>query len=292
MIIRRFEGNPIVRAGMDERIGDNLNGPSLIRVPSWIPNPLGRYYLYFAHHKGTFIRLACADRLEGPWRIHGPGALELEEAFCNHHIASPDLHVMEGRREIWMYYHGASRPHLAEQQTRLAVSRDGLHFTARPEVLGSQYWRVFQWEGFYYALEMPGRLRRSKTGVSGFEEGPLLFTPSMRHAAVRRRGDRLHIYYSNAGDCPERILRATVRLRGNWLDWKAGDPVEVLTPETEYEGADLPLEPSKRGIARARVRQLRDPCVYEEGEQTFLLYSVAGEHGIALAEISGGEGEG
>ena len=26
----------------------NINGPSLVRVPEWVENPLGKYYLYFA----------------------------------------------------------------------------------------------------------------------------------------------------------------------------------------------------------------------------------------------------
>jgi hypothetical protein len=43
-------------------MGDNINGPAAIRVPEWIENPLGNYYLYFAHHQGTYIRLAYADR--------------------------------------------------------------------------------------------------------------------------------------------------------------------------------------------------------------------------------------
>ena len=58
---------------MDDRMGDNINGPSLIRVPDWIPSALGKYYLYFAHHQGTYIRLAYADQLEGPWRLYSPG---------------------------------------------------------------------------------------------------------------------------------------------------------------------------------------------------------------------------
>ena len=64
---------------MDDRMGDNINGPSLIKVPDWIENPLGQYYLYFAHHQGTHIRLAYADRLEGPWTTHAPGTLQLED---------------------------------------------------------------------------------------------------------------------------------------------------------------------------------------------------------------------
>ncbi|MBI3972242.1 MAG: hypothetical protein HY332_13225, partial [Chloroflexi bacterium] len=61
MTVHRFPTNPIIRPHMDGRMGDNINGPSLIRVPDWVDDPLGRYYLYFAHHRGTYIRLAYAD---------------------------------------------------------------------------------------------------------------------------------------------------------------------------------------------------------------------------------------
>jgi hypothetical protein len=37
----RFSGNPIVHAGLDRKIGTSINGPSLIRVPDWVPMPLG-----------------------------------------------------------------------------------------------------------------------------------------------------------------------------------------------------------------------------------------------------------
>jgi hypothetical protein len=88
--IRRLDGNPIVRPEMDDRMGGNVQGPSLIRVPDWIPSPLGRYYLYFADHKGAYIRLAVADTLTGPWRMHRPGALTLAESgFPTEPIAVP-----------------------------------------------------------------------------------------------------------------------------------------------------------------------------------------------------------
>ena len=132
---------------------------------------------------------------------------------------------------------------------------------------------------------MPGTFRRSPTGVSDFEEGPRLFTPDMRHSAVRLIDDRLAVFYSNAGDCPERILWTFIRLEGDWLHWRAAAPQTLLTPETEYEGVDCPLEPSQRGAAGHRVHQLRDPCVFEEEGRAYLLYSVAGESGIAIGEL-------
>jgi hypothetical protein len=85
---------------MDERMGDNINGPSLIRVTEWVQNPLDKYYLYFAHHQGTNIRTAFADKLEGSWQLYGPGVLDLADSLFNDHIASPDVHVFGNRNEV------------------------------------------------------------------------------------------------------------------------------------------------------------------------------------------------
>jgi len=65
----RLPTNPLVTQQHDDSLGNNnINGPSLIRVPSWLPNPLGSLYLYFANHQGKSIRLAYADDIEGPWQ--------------------------------------------------------------------------------------------------------------------------------------------------------------------------------------------------------------------------------
>jgi len=287
MRVRRFETNPIIRPNMDDRMGDNINGPSLIRVPGWVSNPLGRYYLYFAHHQGTYIRMAYADRLEGPWKLYTSGVLNLAASFANSHIASPDVHVLEDRREIRMYYHGCCLPEPPHQVTRMATSGDGLHFTANPDILGGSYWRAFRWDAYWYVLEMPGTFLRSVDGLSNFETGPRLFTPNMRHSAVQVNENTLTVFYSNACDCPERILRATIHLDANWHNWRADTSTTLLAPETEYEGADCPIQPSARGSVSHPVHQLRDPCIFEDEGKTYLLYSVAGEHGIAIAELTG-----
>jgi len=127
----RFQQNPIVTPASSPTIGDNINGPSLIRVPSWVERPLGRYYLYFSHHAGKFIRLAYADRLSGPWTVHPQGTLRLEDSpRCYDHVASPDVHVADARREILMYFHcpsggnvdSSGRVDINQQQTFL-ISR-------------------------------------------------------------------------------------------------------------------------------------------------------------------------
>ena len=99
-------------------------------------------------------------------------------------------------------------------------------------------------------------------------------------------GDTLEVFYTNAGDCPERILRATISLSEDWATWGASAPEVVLEPETVYEGGDLPLEPSRRGLVTGPVRQLRDPAIYREGGRTYMLYAVAGESGIAIGELT------
>ena len=129
MKIKRFDCNPIIHLGLSETLDGNINGPSLIEAPDWLPDRLGKYYLYFAHHIGSFIRLAYSDRLEGPWSIYEPGTLHIEQSHCYNHVASPDIHVDDARREIRMYYHGWVGDRV--QRTKVAVSRDGLHLRHR-----------------------------------------------------------------------------------------------------------------------------------------------------------------
>ena len=61
VVSRRSPNNPLVNRYFDAltntdhlpgKDGKNINGAHVIRVPSWIEHPLGRYYLYFAHHSG------------------------------------------------------------------------------------------------------------------------------------------------------------------------------------------------------------------------------------------------
>lgn len=318
MRAERLVDAPIVSPDSHSSIGPNIQGPSLIRVPDWVPSPLGAYYLYFADHKGAYIRLAYADALAGPWTVHAPGSLQLAESgflteppevpremveraealvetmklpsdvvhdLGTPHIASPDAHVDAEGRRIVLYYHGLHAAGL--QLTRVATSTDGLHFDARPELLGPSYFRAFAHDGRTYAMAMPGEFYRSDDGLGGFEAGPTLFNPHMRHAALLTREDTLHVFWTQVGDAPERILWSTIDISGDWTTWKASDPVEVLRPARDWEGADAPLVPSVRSVAPVHANQLRDPAVFEENGHVFMLYAVAGEGGIAIAELHG-----
>jgi len=312
-------GNPIITPASHPSLAENINGPSLIRVPDCVPNPLGRYYLYFAHHGGKFIRMAYADRLEGPWRVHTPGVLSLEQSGFQDHIASPDVHVDHTRRRIVMYYHGVVKREergriedaelndgfYVSQRTRVAESADGLTFAAREPIVAAAYLRVWRWRGKVYGLAMPGLLYRAEDWFSPFERGPLVLqdrasaeaalragTGMVRHNAVRlvpgggnAGNDRLEVYFSRSGDTPERILMSTIDLHDDWSRWSASEPVEVIRPEREWEGADCEQIASKRGAIGGRAWQLRDPGVFEEDGNAYLIYSIAGEFGLAIAAL-------
>jgi hypothetical protein len=107
----------------------------------------------------------------------------------------------------------------------------------------------------------------------------------MRHAGLLLRGDQLYVFWSQVGDTPERILLSTIDLRPDWMAWQASAPIEVLRPEHAWEGSEAPLAPSIRGAIKVPVNQLRDPAVFAEDDRIFLLYTVAGESGIAIAEV-------
>lgn len=297
MRIERHPNNPLIVPHMDARMGANINGPSLLKVPDWLPRPLGRYYLYFAHHQGTYIRLAYADELGGPWRMHEPGTLHLEQTPMQGHIASPDIHIDAAERRIRMYYHG---PHASGgQKSGVAFSADGLNFVAEPVAYAKPYLRVFRYRETWYGLAMcrdsradadrrGGRWYRSRDGIVFDEEGPRAPLEYMRHTAVLLDGDTLTVCWSQVFQSPEHILATRIRLGPDWNAWSAeGETVSLIRPEFDWEGADCPHEPSKYGWAPERVWQLRDPGLYREGDATWIFYSVAGEHGLALARVHG-----
>ena len=316
--VTRLLDKPVIGPDIHPSIGVNIQGPSLIRVPNWVENPLGKYYLYFADHKGLYIRLAYADNLTGPWQVHEPGSLRIEDSYftptrpeiseealaemiegrrasgsrTSHdlafeltqpHIASPDVHVNEDSQQIIMYYHGLEGPGF--QHSRVATSNDGINFTAGSENIGRTYMRAFKYEQRTYALAMPGQFYRSENGFTNFEEGPRLFVPNMRHSAVVVRDNYLYVFWTRVGDAPESIMLSTIDLRPDWSKWQVSEERVVLRPERNWEGADAPVEPSVRSTAYGHVNQLRDPTLYIEDDVVYMLYAVAGESGIALARV-------
>lgn len=315
-IASRLIEEPIVHAGLHPSIGENIQGPSLIRVPDWVPNPLGRYYLYFADHKGRYIRLAYADCLTGPWRIHAPGSLRLEqslfpteqvkapeelgeaEATANlpkllhsrayeastPHIASPDVHVNEDEKRIYMYFHGLEA--YATQNTRLATSVDGIHFVAEEPILCRSYLRVVPYRRKYLGLVMPGTMFVMSHARGPFDDSVCWFTTDARHHAVLVNHDRAFIFWTQVGDAPEHVKVSVVELADNLNNMKINHLNEILRPELAWEGALAPNQASVRSVAYGRVNQLRDPCIFVEEDKVYLLYAGGGESAIGIAELT------
>ncbi|MDB5257737.1 MAG: hypothetical protein JWM14_2432 [Chitinophagaceae bacterium] len=312
----RSKNNPIISdkliAGTE---GENINGPSLIKAPEWLPHKLGKYYLYFAHHKGKHIRLAYADDVNGPWKIYEPGSLQLHDCkTCEYglpnsgqsvkhqgaesgddavtHIASPDVHVDEINKQLVMYFHCpiVDATHKG-QYTLRATSKDGIHFKADSTILGYSYFRVFKWKDYYYSISRAGLFARSKDGIAAFEEGPNPFSSIqtkenyLRHPAVALKGDTLWVFYSRIGDTPERILLSYIPLTNDWNNWKPTAPVTIAEPQTKDEGVDQPLTKSSPGLYYGKVRELRDPAVFVENDKWYVLYSISGESGISIGEL-------
>jgi hypothetical protein len=316
--VTRLLDRPIIGPGNHPSIGENIQGPSVVRVPDWVQNPLGRYYLYFADHKGSYIRLAYADVITGPWHIHAPGSLQIADSyflttapeisdqqlqqlsaereisgvqyahdlrteFTSPHIASPDVQVDETDQRFTMYYHGLAD--VGRQFSRVATSNDGINFVAQEQNLGRTYMRVFHHQNMTYSMAMPGQFYRSVDGLTDFETGPRLFEATMRHAGLLKRGNTLYVFWTRVGDAPESILLSTIDISGDWQQWQESEAVIVLRPEHDWEGVNSPIEPSVRSTAYGLVNQLRDPAIFVEDDQVYLFYAIGGESGIALAKV-------
>lgn len=215
VVERMNGGKPIIHAGHFAALGTpdegrNINGPSLIRVPDWLPpearaHPDAVYYLYFADHGGVYLRMAWAADLEGPWTLYGTGAdvpagrrgvldlgagrgIALGNGIAIHnHVASPDVHVDDENERIVMYFHAPARVNGARspmgQETFAATSADGLNFNPpelggqaghgiRPVMLGRFYFRVFAHAGSLYAIGNFGRLYRARDAQAPWSPPP------------------------------------------------------------------------------------------------------------------------
>ena len=205
-VTRLNGGAPIVTEemftalGASEREGQNMNGPSVIRIPKWIPSDkradrTAEYYMYFAHHGGDYIRMAWAAKVEGPWHLYRVGedvevgtrgvldlgptdAPRISEDFqLRSHVSSPNIHIDEENRRIAMYFHAGSyyKGERLPQYTFLAHSDTGLDFNSGiiPARLGGGYPRVFEHNGNLYAFGFGGQLYQAPSASN-----PVLLPPN------------------------------------------------------------------------------------------------------------------
>jgi len=286
-------------------IGNNINGPSLIKAPNWLPNCLGRYYLYFGHHFGQNIRMAFSNNLTGPWNIYKGGVLHLKETPFTHerpnakqpqwateegvdglypHIASPDVHINTREKSLEMFFHGLD--HDGEQRSLHALSNDGLTWWVQSQRIKQTYLRVFRYKNIKYALGWGGQILRQNSDGT-FELGPWSFgDQGHRHASALVQGDKLHVVWTRIGDAPEQILYSTIDISLSWRDWYATEGQVILKPKFDWEGANLPISNSTVGGLTKQEHALRDPFLFEQNEEIYMLYAGGGETCIGIAKLS------
>ena len=117
------------------------------------------------------------------------------------------------------------------------------------------------------------------------ERNPITFSMA-RHVSLLKEKDDLLLFYSAIADVPESILVTHIKMDGpDWTRWTASEPKLVLTPETDYEGANLPMKPGTFGSSKDPERDCEIRCSSAMTESDLPLLYHQGEKGIACAEL-------
>jgi hypothetical protein len=321
--VQRFSQNPLVNQtnmGLQCDGSYDVNFPSIVTAPMWLKFRLfpylgcmPNYLMYYSNHHGQQIYLSYSNYITGPWVSYAPGttltlaavlaAFNTTTNSTSAEVASADIYIDNQNEIVRMYFHRRVPNDNFAIVTSAAFATDGINFdTIDTADLLTAYARHFIWQGEFYFTDRQGYLWKSADGLTNFIAGPTViaaaFTePSivipgntyngyLRHLGLFLNGDVLYVYGSRVGDAPERIFYTTIPLTTNWMTWNVSMPVTlVMEPVMVYEGADLPNVPSAKGDATGPVNQLRDPYPFTDGFGCYLYYTVAGEQGIAGAQL-------
>jgi len=319
--VARLPNNPLLTFA-DVQLpcdGDyDINFPSIVRTPSWFSKRLGEYYMYFSDHHGLYIYMAYSNSPKGPWVVLAPPVLTLAQVYAVNNntydaanvsshaeVASPDAYVDNANRRIILYVHRRVPSDNFAIVEAVAFSTDGLHFTPRAGSIGQSYMRHFTWHGdnYVYLVDRYGNLLRSLDGYTNIQAGNQAignafanqslingdgYTGLVRHVGVSVVGNILYIFGTRVGDAPESILWTSMDLRctlGNFNSCQTDGPAKfAFGPVYDYEGANYPNVPSKKGSATG-VNQIRDPFVFADAGKCYIFYAIAGESGFAAAYL-------
>ena len=318
----RLPQNPLITVKSSSSLGDNINNPTVIRVPSWIEHPLGRYYMYFAHHMGAHIRLAYADAVAGPWKVYEPGVLHVHDtAFYRPqpdppenlenfytHVASPEIYggrsqpstrdvvprVVDRRGRCGRSAKRAAQAMGAPTRLRAehAVGRVAGRFTFRRSGRRSRARATcasFAFDGSLYGMARLGLLLRSTRSVRPLRGRPERrfgtepYTGRVRHVAVVSGGlDALRVLHGDRR-CARTDHGVHDRHERRLDDLEGVGPTELLRPGGAYECPRCRPRRRRRATSKARRGSSAIRRSFEENGRTFLFYSICGEQGIAAA---------
>lgn len=280
--------------------GININGPSLIKTPNFIKNPLGKYYLYFAHHKGKYIRMAYSNNITGPYTLYKNGVLHLNNIPGYGHLASPDVHIENGI--ILMFYHCPYKNGKTSQSTFYAYSNDGLNFISKTKNIIWPYFRRFRFKNNNYGLAMkygkPCKTITPQLMNNGCNSAIVVYKkingiyteiseilPFTRHTCVLVINMVIYVFFSSVTDNPEHIKVGELIINEKNNECSITNIKTIIEPELYYEHHNSEFIKSDYGGTNNFVRQLRDPYVFNDDKDTYILYTVCGEKGIAIAKI-------
>ena len=255
----------------------------------------------------------------------GDNVINLDNGIVipNDHLASPDVHIDNENQRITLYFHSGTPTNvdgkrIGGQLTYVSFSYYGLDFydNIQPVILGEFYFRVFKYQDDLYAFSNSGNIYRALdstdpwTPPAGFDFTKELWEKlpvnifqlkiaeneemnsellCVRHTTVRLIGDELQVFYSRRGDLLENIQMSSIDLSiGDWTQWDATyPPYPILQSTPGWEGGDLTPAPSKKGWARKKENQLRDPYIFEDRDGSlYLFYSGSGENAIGLVKLT------
>ena len=281
-VVRINNSQPIIDQDMFadlgvEDEGENINGPSLIRIPDWISpadraHPSAVYYLYFGHHTGDYIRMAWAENIVGPWHLYqiGSGVARGNRGVLDNggrdinvgngivieenHLASPDVHVDNENQRIIMYFHSGSSTffngnEMNGQFTWVATSPYGLDFNGRiePVRLATSYVRAFEHGNELYAFDNSADPKRALDADNPWEPPSNYYSgATIPNLWVARSGDfTQEPIEENLGlsRAELRVRHTAVRVTGNTLQvfyTRRGDsPERVLLSTVNLNVGDF-----------------------------------------------------
>ena len=167
----RYHGGVLEASQLKYRPHDDVIYPAVVRVDRRIPNAPGKLFMYYAPHDAPGgICLAYADRPEGPWLEYTNNpviAREWGPHYQVSHVSGPDAIWSEEEGRLFLYFHGEN------PVTRLATSKDGIHFDYEGEVISTRmfanlseasYGRVFR-------HRLPGKDNRYVMLLMGNDRG-------------------------------------------------------------------------------------------------------------------------
>jgi len=282
-------------------IGENINGPALLKVSKYHRKIINyKFLLFFSHHEGDFIRLMGSNSPIGPWIILPIQILKNNINIDFHdHIASPDVHGNLIKDKIIIFFH--SREIGSRKQLTFKSELKNI-FDSEPKVEKTNlpfYARIFKYKKVFYALTKGGNLFETNdplflnwvplvnifTGETALDDVYQNSEGSIRHVCVIKYKRQLFVFYTLIGDKPEQIWVSKLIINRENRKYEVIGKTSVLRPVKLYEGWGIVLRKSKSGPALMPENAVRDPFVIKHRNKYLMYYAIQGEFGLAVASL-------